>query len=194
MTCPAKRQTKRSVTMALLLSLGMLSACSTPHYVPFTQELRYSENLSENDLTRLQYYICPPLKMARAVELTQKNINDGRLVMKMERNLEEVVVPSWTPGIAIKNSEHHLTVSFEEGTYFHFGVEQGKSSGFYTPLGREFEGLFKIPYSGKLYDMNLSESAECEGVDYTQPRLWIDAASLNQKTTERKVLQGLRAQ
>ncbi|MFL0807304.1 MAG: hypothetical protein K6L60_08465 [Oceanobacter sp.] len=184
----------RLVYIPVFCLLGLLTACSTPHYIPFTQELRYAEGLSEADLQRLQYYICPPLKMARAVEVTEKNINDGRLIRRQQQNLEEVVVPAWTPGIALQNSEHHLTVSFEEGSYFHFGVEQGKSSGYYTPLGREFEGLFKIPYGSKLYDMDLSESYECESDNYTQPRLWIDAASLNNKTHQRKVLQGLRAQ
>ena len=184
----------RITTSCLLLSTALLSACTTTQYIPFTQELRYSEGLSENDLQRLQYYVCPPLQMERAVELREKNIADGRLVRRQQQNLEEVVVPAWTPGIALQSSEHHITISFEEGTYFHFGVEQGKGTGYYTPLGREFEGLFKIPYNGKLYDMNLSQTYECEESEFTQSRLWIDAASLSDKTKERKVLQGLRAQ
>lgn len=184
----------RVISSIVVASTCLLSACSSPHYVPFTQELRYSEGLNNNDLQRLQYYVCPPLKMERAVESRANNIADGRLVRHQQQNLEEVVVPAWTPGIALQSSEHHLTVSFEEGTYFHFGVEQGKEAGYYTPLGREFEGMFKIPYNGKLFDMNLRQTHECEESSFTQPRLWIDAASLNDKTRQRKVLQGLRAQ
>lgn len=184
----------RLAKISSLCFLGLLSACSTPHYIPFTQELRYAEGLSEADVQRLQYYVCPPLRMERGVEITGNDIDDGRLIRRQQQNFEEVFVPAWTPGIALQNSEHHLSISFEEGTYFHFGVEQGKEAGYYTPLGREFEGLFKIPYDGKLYDMDLSQSYECEEGDYTQARLWIDASSLSDKTLERKVLQGLRAQ
>lgn len=184
----------RTASLCILLSTTLLSACSSSRYIPFTQELRYSEGLTNADLAQLQYYVCPPLKMDRAVELRDNNISDGRLVLRQQQNLEEVVVPAWTPGIALQSSEHHLTISFEEGTYFHFGVEQGKGNGYYTPLGREFEGMFKIPYAGKLYNMDLTQSHECEDMEFTQSRLWIDADSLNNKTRERKVLQGLRAQ
>jgi hypothetical protein len=172
--------------------LLLLTACSHQSYIPFTQELRYSEGFNNADLQQLQYYVCPPFRAERQFRMVEKNISSGKLIRRQGQLVHEVVVPSWTPGVAVQVDENFMAVSFEEGTALTFGVEQGVAQGDYTSLGRNKDNHFQVYYDGEWYYTVDNQATECEGQLYSQPRLWIDADSLKEKTTERKVLQGRR--
>lgn len=170
----------------------LLSACATPDYIRFTQEFRDSEGFTEQDIKHLQFFVCPELVIEREVRLNEKGIKSGRLISKQGRMINQVVIPAWTPGIAVNSADHYLAVSFEEGTALAYGVERGVFSGDYAILGKNGEAGFQVMYDGAWYDMvELGEDDhQCEGSNFGEARLWIDAASLKEVTTRRKVLKG----
>lgn len=181
----------------LALLVMAVSACSVnkPEYVRFTQELRIEEGLSNYELAHLQYYVCPPLLATREARQEAKSVEDGTLVRFKGRATDTLEVPAWTPGIAVQATEHFLAVSFEEGSFFAFGVDEGITEGDYRPMGRLTETeAFEVPYRNEWFEMETFNGWECEGNLYDQPRLWIDEESLKQVETSKTVLPGIRVQ
>jgi hypothetical protein len=178
---------------SLALICATLSACTTTkQYVRFTQEMRLKEGFSDQDLARLQYYVCPPLSAKREVEVEEKNIDDGTLVRVKGRSVETLEIPEWTPGISVQSTEHFLAISFERESFFAFGVDQGQTQGDYRAMGRLNDNAFEIPYQNDWFEMDTYLSWDCQGESFDQPRLWIDEESLKEVETRKKVLHGLK--
>lgn len=183
----------------ILATLVMLiSACSLnrPEYVRFTQELRLEEGLSNYELAHLQYYICPSLIATQEARQDAKAVEDGTLVRFKGRATSTLEVPAWTPGIAVQATEHFLAISFEEGSFFAFGVDEGLTEGDYRPMGRLTpDEQFEVPYRNQWFNMEtFTGGRECAGGLYEQPRLWIDQESLKKVETSKTVLPGIRVQ
>ncbi|MCY0963702.1 hypothetical protein [Parathalassolituus penaei] len=185
----------RPLFVAVAASL-LLAGCATTapknDYVRFTQEFRDNEGFTSEHLNKLQFYVCPELVIERELTTTETGISSGRLIRKQGRTVNQVVIPKWTPGLVVRSNENYVAVSFEEGTALAFGVEKGKYTGDYAPLGKNAEKGFEVLYDGNWYYMIDPEKQDqdCQGQQYPEARLWIDTDSLNNVITERKVLKG----
>jgi hypothetical protein len=170
----------------------LLTACASPDYIRFSQEFRDAEGFEDSHLRKLQFYVCPELVIERELTLSETGITSGRLIRKQGRMINQVVIPKWTPGVAVNTSENYLAISFEEGTALAFGVEKNVYTGDYAPLGKNEDKGFQVMYDGAWYYLidPKDDDRECKGTNFNESRLWIDADSLKEVTTNRKVLKG----
>lgn len=120
-----------SLALATAAVLGILSTgCSS--LVPFTQELRTANNLSNDDVKNLQFYTSHKLTMRREVESGGSQVTGNhKLVVVSGKTIEEVVVEEKTPGVAVAVGDRTISISFEPGSSITFSAasEPGPLSG-----------------------------------------------------------------
>lgn len=182
---------EKKMKFAIAVLIIMTSVGCSPQYIRFTQELRDDVKLSDQDLKKLQYYVCPKLLIERSVSSSETKITGGKLIRKSGQLVHQVLVPKWTPGLVIYSIDRYVDVSFEKGTDIAFGVDVGESRGNYRILGTNSNGTFEVTYDGNQYRIVYEESQDCEDYKGNKTRLWIDAESLKKFKKERKVLKGL---
>ncbi len=199
-----------SLLTAILLAL-VASGCRS--FVPFTQEIRDQNHLSEAELKNLQFYVSNTITLRREAESGGRQVTGNhKLLVVAGKTIEEVVIEAKTPGVCVGVGPHHLSISFEQGTAIDFAPLGARS---YAPGGSAFavapENLDPFPgnrgaesssgdplagrylvwvspqstvkFLGKVFD-----AAD----DTSTASLLIDAQSLDQVVKQRTVLPGLR--
>lgn len=196
---------------AAVLALGALAGCR-PALVPFTQEMREQNRLTDGELKNLQYYVSHTITLRKELESGGRQVTGNhKLVVVAGKTIEEVVIEARTPGICVGVEANKLSISFEQGTSLQFTPASARSmpAGSFAsapeldpfPGNRSRstqerpQGLFSGGYmlwvepSGAVPFMGRS----FEAVDDTSnATLLIDAESLEQVRKQRKVLPGLR--
>lgn len=206
--------TRRSLTTLLIFALLALCAAGCRTFVPFTQELRDQNHLSEAELKNLQFYVSSTITLRRELDSAGRQVTGNhKLLVVAGKTIEEVVVESKTPGICVGVSPRTLSISFEQGTFLDFAPAAARSyapdgPGFASPpadldpfpgnRGRAldrasdlFSGAYMIwvgPQSTVKFLGRTFDAAE----DTARATLMIDAESLDQVVKQRKVLPGLR--
>lgn len=141
----------------LLVSISVaLTACSPK--IPFSQNLRDKYKLSDADLKGLQFYISDAIVLKRGEDLgREKGTNDGTLVIKSGKNLEQIVFKRNTACVvnqAVDNTK--LTMVFEEDSkkFLVFGSD-GDPNGYYSLKALEWiNNKGKINYGDQTYYTN----------------------------------------
>ena len=105
--------------MLALITLGLagfMSSCA-PQLSPYTTRLHTEMNLDEYTLKQVQFYVSKDVTLHRDVGDSDTEISNGRIKMVNGRMVEEVIIPSGTPGVLIQmpNSDK-LGISFEAST------------------------------------------------------------------------------
>jgi hypothetical protein len=200
-----------SLATAALLALSAATGCKS--FVPFTQEIRDQNRLTEAELKNLQYYVSSTITLRRELESGGRQVTGNhKLLVVAGKTIEEVVVPEKTPGICVGVTGRSLQISFEQGTSIEFAPMAARSyavEGFATPppdvdpfpgnpgkaLDSHPASLFtgsymiwtnqdnKVRFLGKWFDA-VEESPKAT--------LMIDAESLDQVVKQRTVLGGLK--
>jgi len=170
----------------LLLGAGLLSGCATSRTIPFTHELRYSYQLSNEDLSNLQYYLAETITLNRSDAAVASGIASGKLVTQGQSVIDEIVVNEGTPGIVTSAGDDWITVSFEKNSStLPFSLNEaygGPWSGLYTLSGRTWNnGIGAVEYDGKVYN-----AIRNSGLAY----LVIDKRSLYRVVRNRRALSG----
>ena len=89
--------------------------------IDFTHELRDQHSLTRDELKNLQFYTSSTITLRRELESGGKQITGNhKLLLVAGKTIEEVVIESKTPGIALAVRDHSITVSFEQGTSLEF--------------------------------------------------------------------------
>jgi len=100
-------------------------------FIDFTHELRDQHSLTRDELKNLQFYTSSTITLRRELESGGKQITGNhKLLLVAGKTIEEVVIESRTPGIAVAVSDHSITVSFEQGTSLEF-VASGNGARWY---------------------------------------------------------------
>lgn len=95
--------------------LFLLSSCS-PQLSPFTQKLYEENKWSSEELKQIQFYLSNAVVLRRQYTDGDAKIQDGKIRVKNDREIEEIVIPKGTPGIlTYMPRENRFAVSFEEG-------------------------------------------------------------------------------
>jgi hypothetical protein len=206
-----------SIAIAFVALLGLLVTGCGARLVPFTHELRVQNNLSNDDLKNLQYYVSHRITLRRELESGGSQVTGShKLLVVLGKTIEEVVVEEHTPGVALKVDGRSMAVSFEPGTSLLFvvGTEPGTQSvspdQFASPPdpfpgnspqrepdpfpatgGGEVGGSFWLATgSGGRVSFQGKVFAAVE--ESLQAHLLIDAESLEEVVENRKVLPGVR--
>ena len=142
------------VIVALIAGISTSFISCSQKLVPFTQEMRATYKLSEEDLTSIQFYTSKDIVLKRGEKTGAKQTDDGELTLTKEHFVEEVIIKAKTPCV-VRNAidGNTITVEFEEGSnkYLVFGSKRN-SDGFYTLRALEWNnGKGKINYGEKYY-------------------------------------------
>lgn len=119
------------------VALSALTGCSS--LIPFTHEIRVEHGLTDDEVKNLQFYSSHGITLRREIESGGRKITPGhKLLLISGKQIEEVVIPAKTPGVAVKVGPRALAVSFEPGTSLVFQVKGSRlamdHSGFLRPL------------------------------------------------------------
>lgn len=142
--------------MILMAGLALLASCSPK--IPFTQSIREKNQLTPDELRRIQFYLSDPVTLRRGEEEgAKKSTDQGTLVIEKGRSLDQVSFRANTPG-AVESvvDQSTLKVAFEDGpeNYLVFGSSRNRS-GYYSLQAFTWEnGRGKINYGGKTWYTN----------------------------------------
>ena len=202
-----------SLAAVALLVLSAVTGCRT--FVPFTQEIRDQNRLSEAELKNLQYYVSSTITLRRELDSAGRQVTGNhKLLVVAGKTIEEVVIESKTPGICVGVGAHVLNIAFEQGTQIDFAPMAART---YAPDGAGFagppadldpfpgnRGRAVEPRSGDIFSgsymiwVSPQSTVKFMGKafdavdDTARATLMIDAESLDQVVKQRKVLPGLR--
>jgi hypothetical protein len=117
----------RLSTLVAAAAIALLST-GCRGFIDFTHELRDQHSLTRDELKNLQYYTSSTITLRRELESGGKQITGNhKLLLVAGKTIEEVVIESKTPGIAVAVSDHSITVSFDQGTSLEFVASGGGS-------------------------------------------------------------------
>ncbi len=140
--------------LLMVIILCGLSSCS-PRLTPFTQRLYQENNWSVDELKQIQFYLSRDIRLYRDVTDSASKIESGKIRMIKGRKVEEIVIPSGTPGVLVFSpKDDRMAVSFEDGNderYLMFGPNP-KSNNRYVLLAKEWKrSRGKVTYEGTTY-------------------------------------------
>ena len=88
-----------SVLLILSLGLGACQTTVTPERVFFTQAMQDRYGLTGAELRALQYYISERVVLERVVSEGVREVARGRLVLRGDRAIQQIVIARGTPGV-----------------------------------------------------------------------------------------------
>lgn len=132
----------------------MVTLGSCKNLVPYTDSLKTKYNLSDEQLKHLQFYVSNPIVIQR--KLTAENntqVTAGKIKVVNGEKVEEVVIPTGTKGVLVKNDNGKFEISFEkDDTYFlRFGTNPNRYDS-YVLLASDWHGkIGTVTYAGNKY-------------------------------------------
>ena len=146
---------KNKLNLFFLLGAVTLIMSSCAPLIPFSQDVRDKEKLSDEEMKKIQFYASSEIVLQRGEKGEKgKEITEGKLTTTDEKSVEQVIIKAGTPGIV----DHILdagrvAVRFEpgEGQFLIFG--DPNKQGRYTLLAGEWDknNRGKLEYGGKTY-------------------------------------------
>jgi hypothetical protein len=115
---------------APVAALALLAA-SCSHAV-YTQGVRDRYDLTNADVGRLQFYTSEEIVLQREVSLQSKEQHDGALAIEDGIRIEQIEIPSGTPGVALEVQPGFILVGFSRKSpdlALWFGVEPAGDAG-----------------------------------------------------------------
>ena len=143
-----------------VLAIVFFNSCSPK--IPFTQAVREKYKLTNQELSKLQFYISDEvtLKNGTPTEI-DKTVEDGKLIIKTSKNDELVVIKSKTPGAVEEAIDlTTLKVAYEDG--MNKGLvfmSKGDKNGYYRLSGVLDGGRYKINYNNQEYYLQAGSGA-----------------------------------
>jgi len=128
--------------MFFFFMIGLfLSSCSQK-LTPFSQRMYDDFGWSDSDLKSIQFYLSDDIVLRREKGADDSQIRDGKIRVKDDRQVDEVVFKKGTPGVVVFTpKENRLAVSFDRSdNYLVFGPSKkngGKGEGEKSKLDKE---------------------------------------------------------
>ena len=172
------------ICLIFFSAAALLSSCS-PKLTFFDKELYETQNWTDKDLKRIQFYLSEDLTIYRYLdEEGSTTIADGQIKIVDGRKTEQIYFPQGTPGVFLfQPKEEHFAISFEkkgDTHYLTFGPNP-RYSGQYMLLASEWEQKSgKVTYAGKKFYTSSQEI----------PRLMVNLKKENRNSTEGRTAGG----
>jgi len=139
-------------------SVSFLVSCSSSkmsgkNFVPFTKDLRQKLEKENIDLKQVQFYVDQKLILARNLGDQKIAVSSGVVKLENGKYVNEVIVPSFTPGICEGSEGDRLLISFEKGNNnLAFGPGSGYSFNEYVLYGTEWKnGTAAVTYDSNKF-------------------------------------------
>ena len=151
---------KNLVFGALAIVVVTMTSCSK-NLTYFSDNLQREYNWSQSELERIQFYVSQDIRLVRTSCSGNARIEDGKIKVKDNSRVNEVVIKRGTPGtLVFLPNKNRFAVSFERSDdYFLMFGPSEKNNGRYTLLAKDWRrnnGI--ITYGGAEYRTG-SESA-----------------------------------
>ncbi len=144
----------------LALGLIVLTSCG-PNLVPFTTNLERETGLNKQQLRQVQFYNSTPIVLYRELTKNTTEVVRGEVKILDGKQVEEIVIAPYTPGVLVSNTENRLGISFEHGSdrFLIFG-ENRHQRGAYTLLAKNWKNsVGSVDYDGREYHVNRHSAA-----------------------------------
>ena len=142
-------------------ALFTLASCS-PRLTPLTKNLRQENRWSENELSKIQFYLSEDLILSRQRNSGTTEIVQGRVRVENGRDIEEIIFKRGTPGVVLFTpKEDHLAIGFDardDSKFLIFGPNP-KQRGRYTLLASDWKRYRgKVTYAGQTWEVSAANS------------------------------------
>lgn len=146
---------KKNLILIVIAGVTSLMMNSCAPLIPFTQDVRETEKLSDDEMKKIQFYVSHDIVLQRGEKGEKgKEISEGTLMTKDEKSVEQVIIKSGTPGIVDRILDgNRVAVRFEEGEEKYLVFGDPNKQGRYTLLAGEWDknNRGKLQYGGKTY-------------------------------------------
>jgi hypothetical protein len=174
----------RSVIIAALI-LMTLGSCK--NLVPYTDAIKTKYNLTDEQLKHLQFYVSDPIVLQRKITAENSTqVTEGKIKIVNGEKVEEIVVPTGTKGVLVKNDAGKFEISFEkdDSYYLRFGTNPNRYQS-YVLLASDWKGkIGTVTYAGNKYYTS-PESADAV--------LLIDLRKISNYQKDARVAKGRKA-
>jgi hypothetical protein len=155
--------TMKKLCLFLLPVCMLMASCAT--LVPFNEQLKNRYHLTDMDIPKLQFYNSDNIVLYKDAVNGQHTIKGGKIKEIDGRQVEEIIIPLKTKGVAIMNpiTGSNMGVSFEiNDNYFLTFGENPKFNKNYTLLAANWNGrLGEVTYNGEKYKTPSSSGTVC---------------------------------
>ncbi|MFK8056988.1 MAG: hypothetical protein AB8F78_12770 [Saprospiraceae bacterium] len=143
------------------LALFTLASCS-PRLTPLTKSLRQQNGWSENELSKIQFYLSEDLILSRQRNSGTTEIVQGRVRVENGKDIEEIIFKRGTPGVVLFSpKDDNLALGFDardDSKFLVFGPNP-KQSGRYTLLASDWKRYRgKVTYAGETWEVSAANS------------------------------------
>lgn len=152
------------ITVTALL---LISSCSNSlRYL--TADMYRQNRWSATELNRIQFYVSEDIVLTRSDRKQRRsNIEDGKIRIKSEGKVEQIIIKKGTPGTFVKSPQSgKMAISFDsDGRFLMFGTTS-KMDGRYVLLAKEWNRHWGIvTYGGVEYETTSSSALAALMVD-----------------------------
>ncbi|HEY6902279.1 MAG TPA: hypothetical protein VI233_16595 [Puia sp.] len=139
-------------TLSLLFSCSS-SKMSRNNFVPFTRDLKQKLEKENIDLKQVQFYVDQKLILSRNLGDQRIAVTSGVVKLENGKYVNEVIVPSFTPGICEGSEGEKLMISFEKGNNnLAFGPGSGYTFNEFVLYGTEWKnGTAAVTYDSNKF-------------------------------------------
>jgi len=129
------------------------SKMSRNSFVPFTRDLKQKLEKENIDLKQVQFYVDQKLILSRNLGDEKLAVTSGVVRLENGKYVNEVIVPSFTPGICEGAEGDKLMISFEKGNNnLAFGPGSGYTFNEYSLYGVEWKnGTTAVTYDSNKF-------------------------------------------
>jgi hypothetical protein len=177
-----------SVLLLLLFSCSnSKSVVTNKKFVPFTRELQQRLERDNIDMHQLQFYIDQGLVMSRYVGNEKAQVSAGVLKFENGQYINEVIIPSFTPGICEDVANSRLMISFEKGNNdIAFGPGSGYASDDYVLYATDWRnGTALITFDNNKFRVHCSTCT-----DVATARLMVKKSEIDKIEKKSRVVEG----
>jgi len=140
-------------SVSFLLASCSSSKMSRDNFVPFTRDLKQKLEKDNIDLKQVQFYVDQKLILSRNLGDQKIAVSSGVVKMENGKFINEVIVPSFTPGVCEGTEADRLLISFEAGNNnLAFGPGSGYTFNQYVLYGTEWKnGTAAVTYDSNKF-------------------------------------------
>ena len=138
----------------IIAAIAMLSLSSCKNLVPYSDAVKTKYNLNDEQLKHIQFYLSDPIVLQhKVVDGTSTQVSGGKIKIINGEKVEEIIIPSGTPGVLVRNDSGKLEISFEKGDdhFLRFGPNPSRYET-YVLLASDWKGkIGSVTYAGNKY-------------------------------------------
>lgn len=158
----------KKIIVFLVLSMVVLSSCGSKLRY-FTNDLYREFRWTDNELSRIQFYVSEDIVLQRKLSGESARIKDGKIRVVNGSEIEEIVIEKGTPGVFLESpKDGKFAISFDSGNeskFLMFGPNE-KANGRYVLLAKDWEKKWgTITYGDKTYETSAASAYAALMVD-----------------------------